>query len=98
MLRNVSPAERLKLLCELVRLCFADGNLDKPLKVTEDTDSQWGVLAMFPRTTGPYTDLTPEEDAEIQRRIDIRHNAISHGEFVKRVRKRLHALPESERS
>jgi hypothetical protein len=80
------PAERLKVLRDLVMLCFADGRLKEPLCLSEDGDPfRAYALAMFPRTTTPPPPLTDEERIELQRRIDNRHNAISHEEFVKRV-------------
>jgi hypothetical protein len=89
-LRSLSAAERLKMLRELVLLCFADGSLKQPLCVTEDNDPiRAYVLARFPRTTQPFPELTPEEEAEIQRRIANRHNAMSHEEFVRRVVRRI---------
>lgn len=87
-LRSISATDRLKLLRELVKLCFTDRSLDKPLQVMEEGDLfRAYVMVMFPRTKTPPPELTPEEEAEIQRRIANRHNAISHEEFVERVRR-----------
>ncbi len=99
LLRSVSPAERLKLLRELVKLCFADRSLNKPLQVTDEKDTHVGIIAaMYPRTTKPLPVLTEEERIELQRRIDNRHNAMSEEEFLAAVRKRIKERAESAES
>lgn len=99
LLRNVTPGERLKLLRELVKLCFADGSLNNPLRVTEDGDGFAGYIsALFPRTTEPFPETTAEEEAETQRRIANRHNAIPHDEFMRRVVSTIREQRGSEQS
>jgi hypothetical protein len=99
MLRSVSPAERLKLLRELVKLCFADGNLNKPLRVADEKNTHVGlIMAMYPRTTEPLPPLTDEERADLQRRLDNPEKTMSHDEFVARARTTIRELRESRQS
>lgn len=98
-LRSVTPDERLKLLRELVKLCFADGSLGKPLKVTDENDTHVGlIMAMYPKTTEPLPPLTKEERADLQRRLDNPGKTMSHEEFVTRARKTIRELRESQQS
>ncbi len=99
MLRSASPAERLNLLRELVKLCFADGNLSKPLKVSDEKDTHVGlIMAMYPRTAEPLPPLTEEERADLQGRLDNPGKTMSHEEFVARARKTIRELRESQQS
>ena len=99
MLRSVSPTERLKLLRDLVKLCFADGNLTKPLQVTDELNTHVGlILAMYPRTTKPLQPLTEEERTDLRRRLNNPGKTMSHEEFVARVRKIIRESPESQQS
>ncbi len=92
LLRSTSPAQRMQFLCEAVQLCAADDSLDKPLKVTEDSGPVVGyVISVLPRTTTPFPELTQEEEAELERRIDDRKNAVFHEEFLASVRELIYA-------
>ena len=87
-LKGVSAADRLRALQELVKLCYKDGNLDQPLHISaSDSLFRACIVPMFTVPSAEPPAYTPEEEAEIQRRIANRGNAISHEEFVQRVRR-----------
>lgn len=96
---SLPSGERKKVLRELLKLCYADGELQGPMLVTNDDDLFSGyVFAMFPRTQTPLPDLTEEERAELQRRYDNRHQAVSEAEFIARVRALARERSETARS
>src|SRR5262245_53361955 len=80
-----SAADRIRALRELVLICYAQGQLDEPLQVTNGGDPFVGmVFAMFPQDN-KAPELTANETAKIQRRIDdpVR---LSHDEMLAAVK------------
>lgn len=85
---KLTPEERARLLGELVKICIEEGTIEKPRLVTDEKGLLKAyVINFFPPTTGPAPELTPEERAELQRRIDQRHEAVSQEEFIAEMRR-----------
>ncbi len=84
-LYQLSTSDRIRVIRELVLLCYAEGQLDQPLQVTSENDPFVGlVVAMFP-AGGEPPELSQAQRAEIRRRMED-PTRLSHAEVIAAIR------------
>jgi hypothetical protein len=88
LIASLTPEQRARLLGDLVRVCAEDGTIAKPQVVADENGRPFAyVVNFFPKTVAPGPTLTVDEHAELQRRIDRRHEAMTQDEFIAEVRR-----------
>lgn len=85
---QMSPDERVQLLGSLIKICGQDGTIGKSHLVRDENGRLFAYMVdFFPPTKGPPPALTADEQAELKHRINNRHSALSHDQFIAEVRR-----------
>ena len=83
-IRQMTAAERAQLLGELARMITADlGDRKEGAILTDHQGKPVGLFVPVGAGTPPPPPMTPAERAELQRRLDKRHEAVSYDEFIR---------------